>query len=269
MFYASYFTYDDIPSANYGLQIASFDASNPETTTVFAPTFNTVKSSRQRNFSHAGVLFEEPPEFSFQIIRDSEITEMERRGILRWLLGRNSFKPLIIHQEDLEEYTYNCVFSAVDMIYVNGHLVGFDVTATFDSWFARGADVTVTYTGDGSAAEEVDIVNNSDVYEDYVYPSIELTNISSYATVSGNAYNLSIINTTDSESRETVFYNLDSNETVELDGETRAIYNEYDNGRLDCFNKVWLRLLPGKNTLSIQTNGKVTITCPTYALIGF
>lgn len=268
MFSASYFTYDGIHSSTYGLQIASFDSQNVETTTVFAPTFTTSKATRDKKFHHGGIKFEQPPTFQFSILSEFAIDDITRRKILSWLVGRSKYKPLIIHQNDLEDYTYKCVFATVDIIYVRGMCFGFQVTATFDSWFCEGKKTVLSFTGDGSTVTKT-ILNKSDIIDDYTYPSITLGEVTQYGTDDGKNLFCTIKNKTDNISRITQFYNLSPYETVSLNGETRVINNSNDLGRLSCFNKNWLRLKKGVNTLEITVKGAITITCPHYALIGF
>lgn len=269
MFNASYFTYDGVYSGDYGLQIASFDSQNVETTNVFAPTFKTMKSSRGKSFLHAGIKYEAAPTFDFQIISQNEIKEAQRREVLTWLVGRDSFKALRIHQDDLQDYSYRCVFSSVNIVYVNGRCHGFQVTATFDSWLCRGRDTVATASSSGDGYIEVSLMNRSDIIDDYVYPSIELTDVNSFGEEDDTEQFCSIVNLTDDASRETKFINLSSHESLTLDGETRMIINSNGLGRLSCFNKKWLRLKKGKNKLQIRINGTIKIKCPTYVMIGF
>ncbi len=264
MFSASYFTYDGVYSGEYGLQIASFDSQSVETTSVFAPTLTTSKATRAKRFQHNGIKYEQPPTFQFSIISEMPIDELNRRRILAWITGRNQFKVLKIHQQDLDCFTYKCVFTAVDIIFVRGQCHGFQVTATFDSWFCSGKPAILEFAGNGSTVTKT-IVNKSDIYDDYVYPSIELVGVQNL----GSNIFCTIKNNTDNNARVTQFSGLANSETLFLDGETRVINNSNDLGRLSCFNKNWLRLKKGKNVLEITVNGTIRIICPTYVIIGF
>lgn len=263
MFNASNFTYDGVYSADYGLQIADLDGSQVINTTVFTPTLMTIKTNQSHRFFHNGILYENAPEHQFTVISEEPVTDLRRREILSWLVGRTAFKQLRIHQSDLEDYYYMCVFTAVDIIYINGCCHGFALTATFDSPYQYGEPTVVNITGTGTA-QTITIDNRSDLRDGYVYPTIVFT-----ASATSGGHNISIINTTDNASRAFVFDSLQNNETVTVDNEMKIITSSVAGEKLSNFNKNWLRLRKGINTLTVQINGTATITCPTYITIGF
>lgn len=260
MFNATYFTYDGVYSGAYGLKIASFDSDTVEDTAVFAPTLNIAKSARSRRFLHNGITYDEAPEYTFSIISQEAIVDSQRREILTWLVGRNDFKKLQMHQLELEDYYYNCVFTNVDLIYVRGRCHGFTVTAKFDSIFAYGRPKKITLTGTGTA-QTIKIVNNSDIPDDYVYPTVSFT-----LTAEGD---VEILNTREIVQAPFKFTAMRNTETVTVDNELKIIESNIGGDRLSHFNKNWLRLQHGANVLRITFTGTMTITVPTYAMIGF
>jgi hypothetical protein len=197
------------------------------------------------------------------MISELPITDVTRREVLAWLTARGAFKKLQIHQPDLEDYYYNCVFTDISIIYVNGNCHGFRVTANFDSPYQYGEPSSVTVSGSGNT-EQITIVNNSDISDDYVYPVVEFSSNSDT-----NGYSIKIINETDDDSREFIFSGLDAGEHVVVDNELRHIKSSNNVTRLSNFNKNWLRLRKGDNVLKVTINGNVTIKCPTYIMIGF
>lgn len=271
MFNASYFTYDNVFSGYYDLQIADFDAEPVNETAFVEPELVTLKTARSNRFFFTGVQYNNIPQYPFSIISPNIIDDNRRRAILQWLIGRNGFKTLVIHQRDLESYTYRCVFTNVDIIYVNGYCHGFRVTANFDSQYAYQEPTVITSTASGSAVT-VNINNESDI-DGYVYPVVDFT---ASAAVSDKA--ISITNTTDSDSREFALYwyndstyphGVTANEDMHVDNDLHIISSSLPDEKLSCFNKNWLRLRPGNNVLSVTINGSVTITCPKYSFIGF
>ena len=260
MFNATYFTYDGVYSGAYGLQIASFDSDTVEDTSVFAPTLNIVKSARSRRFLHNGIEYDDAPEYTFSIISQEVIPDGERREILTWLVGRNDFKKLQMHQPELEDYYYNCVFTNVDLIYVRGRCHGFTVTAKFDSIFAYGRPKVITLTGNGTT-QTVKVINTSDIPDDYVYPLVSVT--------MSEAGNVTILNTSEPVQAACQFVGLRNTEQITVDNELKIIDSTIGGDRLSCFNKNWLRLQHGVNILQITFKGTMTITVPTYAMIGF
>lgn len=260
MFNATYFTYDGVYSGSYGLQIASFNSDTVEDTAVFAPTLNITKSARARRFLHNGIEYDEAPEYTFSIISQFPIGEIQRREVLAWLVGRGDFKKLQIHQPELEDYYYNCVFANVDLIYVRGRCHGFTVTAKFDSIFAYGKPKIIRVTGTG-IAQTVKIINDSDIPDDYIYPLVSFT--------MSQEGGVSILNLSEDIQTEFKFEGVRNTETITVDNELKIIESTIGGDRLSLFNKNWLRLQRGVNVLQIIFNGTMTITVPNYAMIGF
>lgn len=257
MFNASYFTYDDICSAEYGLMIADFDDSSVVETAAFSPSLNTYKPSISNRLFHGGIVYDTNPTHQFSVISQQVIPDVIRREVLTWLVGRSEFKKLVIHQPDLEEYWYNCVFTNVDIIYVHGNCHGFRLTANFDSPYQYGRPSSVTVTGSGES-QIVTITNKSDIIDNYTYPIVRL---------SGSGLN--IVNKTDDASRSFSLSGFSSNGEIIVDNEIKYIQNSSGGKCLAGFNKNWLRLRRGVNELEIAVDGTCTITCPTYVMMGF
>lgn len=256
MFSAPYFTYDGVFSGTYGLVIADFNAESVVETSVFSPVFRTTKPANLNRFIHSGIQYDTTPQFQFSIISETEIPDIVRREILSWLVGRNEFKRLEIHQTDLERYHYNCVFADASIIFVHGRCHGFRVTAVFDSPFAYGEPTVVSIQEAGE--HTITIKNTSDLRDAYVYPKV---------TFAGSG--ITIINNTDDETREFNFQDLDGDEQIVVDNEVKYISSNKEKTRLKNFNKKWLRLRKGNNELTIISQGAVTIECPCYVMIGF
>ena len=257
MFNASFFTYDGVFSGTYGLIIADFDDSVQANTAAFSPVLNTTKPVSLHRFYHNGIAYEAPPEFQFSILSEAIISDVLRREILSWLVGRNQFKELKVHQPDLEDYTYKCVFTNTEIIYINGHCHGFKVTANFDSHFAYGTPTVKVIPNAGT--HTVTIINNSDIVDDYTYPMVKFIGTG-----------VEIINQTDDPNRVFKFEGLASTEEVTVDNEAKFISSNTGDQKLGNFtSKKWLRLRKGINTLQITSNGRVEIICPSYAMIGF
>ena len=255
MFSATYFTYDGVFSGEYGLMMADFDAEPVVETAAFSPVLNAMKPADNPRFLHGGIRYDAPPTHRFSIISEQEIPDVLRREILTWLVGRNEFKKLQVHQPDLEDYYYNCVFTDVDIVYINARCHGFRVTANFDSHYARSeAAVIVIPAGTTSYTVAVD----ADVIDGYIYPLVEFTG--SHATI----YNFS-----DGAREFTIGQNPGG--AFFVDNESKIILKDGAVTRLDAvtFNKQWMRLKRGNNELAISCDGDLTITIPTYVMIGF
>lgn len=256
MFSASYFTYDGVFSGTYGLIMADFDDNSVTETAAFSPTLNAIKPALANRFYHSGVTYEGTPQHPITVVSESEIPDFIRREILAWLVGRKKFKKLQIHQLDLEDYYYNCVFTDAEIIYINGRCHGFRLTANFDSQYAYGAPTVIT-VGAGSHTKKIE--NKSDIKDGYTYPVVQF---------SGGS--IDIVNETDDAQRHFAFSGIGAAEIITVDNELRHISSDAGGEKLSNFtSKNWLRLRPGYNTLKIEASGGVTITCPYYAMIGY
>lgn len=260
---STFFTYDGVRSIVYGLMVADFNSQNIGEITAYNATLHANKVGAPHRFMYNGLTFDDMPEQTISVISEYPISDTTRREILRWLVGRKGFKRLIVHKPDLADYYFNCVFTNANIIYVNGVCHGFRLTARFDSIYARKSPTVLELTGNG-LSQTVTISNISDIVDDYVYPTVDFT---SAATVDGK--NIRIINNTDSPTRAFEFTGLSTNERIIVDNEAKIITSSTTNERVSKFNKNWLRMRRGDNSLTVVINGSVTITCPSYILIGF
>lgn len=255
MFNARYFTYDGVWSGDYGLELADFENDSVRETDAFTPNLSVLKAPSLVRFFHGGVEYDAAPTCTFSTISQHEIPGETRSKILSWLVGRNEFKPLIFEDGDNEHFVYYCVFTSASTIWVNGECHGFRLTGSLDSQFARGTPTTAVA---GSGTSTIIIENKSDIADGYTYPLVVFTGSS-----------VSITNNTDDAMRTFAFTQLGANETVRVDNELKTIKSSTGEKRLANFNKNWLRLCPGINTLSVVATGDVVIVCPWYAMIGY
>lgn len=263
MLNATDFTYDGVFSGVYGLQIASMNDSVVEETSYVTPTITTVKPSKAKRFYYMDSKYEETPTFEFSIISANTIPDLVQRDILRWLDNRKGFKTLIIHQPEFDSYTYNCIFSVTSIIYHAGCCIGFNLRAMFDSPYHYAASKKIRVTGSGTV-QDITVYNNSDIIDDYVYPTVKFK-------LNSNG-SLIIYNKTDDAAcaRGFKFTNIAANTQITVDNELKIISSNTSADYLDKFDgKKWLRLVRGKNVLQIQVNGEVEITFPQYIKIRF
>lgn len=258
MFKATDFIYDGVYSARYGLKIASFDDNALEETGYLSPNIAVSKSAKSKKFYYLDTTYESPPEYEFSVVSESAIHEDILREVLIWLDARVGFKPLVIMQPGFDDLTYNCIFTVTNLIYHAGSCVGLQLTARFDSNYILGKPTKVQITGTGNQ-QEVVLYNKSDNIDCYIYPEVK------FKTADGS---VSIKNLTDDPAREFLFKDLNRNVEYTVDNELKIITGEGQN-LLGKFNKNWLRVLRGKNRLSVQINGAMTITCPRQVRISF
>lgn len=278
MFNATYFTYDGVYSGIYGLRIASFNGSGgAEETSILTPTLSTLKTSRAKRFLYSGIKYEDAPEFSFSIVSDDVLSDIARREILLWLTGKPGFRKLHIHQPDLEQYYYKCVFTNISSIFVSGHCVGFTVSARFDSIYGYGENKkhqalvsAVSFEDDTQAGTTIRVVNDTDVVDGYVYPIIKIIPVNVGEKIS----KIAIRNNTDTSGdwMEIDLPEINSEEAcgVIIDNEIKNIKYE-DKTMLKRFSKHWVRLKRGVNVLEVKTDvaTNITVEFADFVLIGF
>jgi len=273
MLNATTFTYDGVFSGRYGMLIAAVNTENIQETAPFIPTIRTAKSPKQRRFSFAGIEYEEMPRFQFSFMCEDPMPDLVRRELLTWLVGRNGFKKLHIHQPDYDNYFYNCIFEETRIIYINGYCHGFVLTATFDSPYCYGRPRKVCVKGDGTEYKEVTLINESDIIDNYTFPFVRFKAIEPM----DDDMLVSIVNPTDTNDPHRAFEFIGTtehsevtpSEEIKVDNELKIITSSVPGNRLSNFNRNWLRLVPGPNKLKIKINGECTVETPTYVKIGF
>lgn len=258
MLTATEFTYDGVFSSEYGLKIATFDGATLEETSYIVPNIEVAKSATSQKFYYIDKTYDSPPEFEFAVVSEGAIHGEMLREILLWLDARKGYKPLVVFQPGLDEFTYNCIFSVNNLIYHAGCCVGLRLTATFDSNYVSGKPIVLQLSGNGEEQDAV-LYNDSDNVDAYIYPKVEFSSIDGA---------LSVINLTDDEVRKFEFSELIPNAKYTIDNELKIISGDGKN-LLEKFNKRWFRVLRGKNQLKIRVNGSLTITCPKYVKINF
>jgi hypothetical protein len=105
------------------------------------------------------------------------------------------------------------------------------------------ATPTSTITGSGTI-----VINNLSNAFQYYQPEIEIT-VNSGTSVS-------FTNTTD-DNRVTSFSGLTTGEVLYVNNEKKQLISSTSNYRYDGFNKNWLRLVQGVNTISVTGNATI------------
>lgn len=258
MLNATEFTYDGIYSEQYGLKIASFNSNVLEETPYVIPSVVVGKAPKAKKFHYLDLTYDSPPTYDFSVVSEEAIEEELLREILTWLDARKGFKPLVIMQQGLDEFIYNCIFTVTSLIYHSGKCVGLNLSATFDSLYVTGKPIEVIVFGNGEI-KDVYLYNDSDNIDEYIYPAVE------FDSADGK---VSIINLTDDKTREFAFDGVAPNSVYKVDNELKIITGD-GNDLLSKFSKKWLRIMRGKNHLKVRVNGSATISCPRYIKISF
>lgn len=262
---ATYFSYDDVFSGAYGLEVVDFNATNVEENEVFAPSLSVLKVPHLVRFFHGGITYDSAPSIEFSAVSQQPLDPVDRAHILSHLMGRNEFKELKFHTEGVDQFTYRAVFTDSSLIYVNGECHGIRFTATLDSPFARG-DATIASTTPSQnvgGKQTISVWNRSQLGDSFTYPKVE------FQGPAVTIYNLTI---DPNKNSPFAFSGLASGEHITVDNETKIITSDVSGGisRLSNFtSRQWLKLVEGVNRLEITSPTVVTVTCPYYAMIGY
>lgn len=248
MFYGSSFIYNNIQSELYDLRIFSINPSGLSESSAGGDSTILEKWLYRREVPYFyGRYFSTPLEFDITVGSFSYIDGGTRHAIESWLLGKSTYSPLRIVQDDISDTVFNCIFTRSSFLYVAGLSYALTLHARCDRpWgISYPPTLTKTYTG-GLASETFTYINDS-AYKGYNKPVLSFVMDNSPTT---NRY-ISIINASDSN-REFRFDSLNPNEEITVDNDKGIITSDTGYLRLSNFNKNFFRLVQGANNLTLS-----------------
>lgn len=243
-FWGKSFIFNGISSENYDLRILDFDIANP----VVSPSGGDVSIKEEWLYRREtpyfyGRFYETSLEFDFTVGSFSAIDGATRNAIQTWLLGKNTYLPLRIVQDDISDITYNVIFTRAPNSYVGNVNYALTLHAKCDRpWGLYYPPVfTKIYPG-GLMSDSFTYLNKS-TYSGYNKPTISFT-------MDGTGGSFSIINASDNN-RQFLFTGLSPYETMTIDNDKGIITSSTGNLRITNFNKNFFRLPQGINNLSL------------------
>lgn len=184
----------------------------------------------------------------------TDITNIEKRELLRWLSSKKKASWLELYDEDYGQIiNYFGRFTSIDEKTADSRVIG--LIATFTSPFSYGfsplREIKQTFIG----SDAIIIQNDSDVLDDYVNPYFTITPNKAIELLSIKNNNANTI---------TYIKNLKANETLTLDNENKIAFTNDTYrvmgtdfyGDIDGYitnYPVFIKLEPGVNTLFIDT----------------
>jgi phage-related protein len=257
-FYARTFMYDGIPCEYYNdLRILNFDTSGvSDSDGGSGMTIQQKYIYRRSKPFYYGRTQDISLEFEVTVGSENNISSVDRARIESWLLGRMEYLPFQVQQDDLQNVVFYTLLTKSTNKYIGNLNYGLTLHAQCNAPWGFEYPKTLTKNYSGSAiVNEIFNFNNTSDDSDYNYPAISFT-------TSGVGSGITITNLQDS-SRQFVFSGISSLETMTVDNDRQIISSSTGLLRLSNFNKKFLRLVPGKNTLTIAggiTNFSMTTT---------
>ena len=253
--YGKHFTYAGISSREYDLVITSM------TSSVFSRVRGEERSEKfygrkaWRDYSLGTIWDGSPVSFSVEVARQTALSAEEIRQIEKWLFNRTSYAKLYMDAEDdYDNETSETIDGQVKRLYLNckmtnpsklrydSGIVGFSFTMECDSGFAHQDAITKIFdiAGDQDFSGLLALDIDSDM-PGYLYPKVTITTGSSGGDIT-------IINMTDSSTRQTRILSVPASTSVILNGEI----NYVSSGYYTSFpGQNFLRLLDGENSISV------------------
>ncbi len=258
-FNGSEFIFDGISSREFDLVLYSQMANASQEQTAFASNIKVLEDRPMRKYTSYcyGGSYEDSLQFTLVLGvseerkssgRDFDRWEMQR--ISSWLTGHRQYKWLQIVQDDLTNVRYHCMISNLTSIEISGYCWGYQCRVTCDSPFAQLLPETYHYDFSGSL--QILFRNKASINDPY-YPKMRLS------IQSGDSF--SIVNHSDGD-REFSLKGIPlTSGQIDVDHELQIIQCSGGLNLYPHWNKKFLRLKPGDNSMTISGTGSVDFTC--------
>lgn len=262
----SSFTFNGISSKDMGLVLVSIDPGKKVSFGLNRDILKGEKTKYRPRSNHFGTSYSEDLEFDISIVKDTatssakqnvEFTSDDVRKINGWLTSPQF--PKLFTIQTCEEYfkepiEFFVIFDEIDTEY-NGHLCMLTYHVTCDSPFGYTPEITHTLSPTVTAPAQLVVTNNSDEYEEYVYPRFEIT-----PTATGE---ITIENVTDGHSMTFTAYKdndvIWDCQKMQFKDFTGELLSFEDIGVDDVDNIYWFRLCYGQNTIKISGSATVKL----------
>lgn len=244
-FYGNSFVFDNISSDQFNLVISSPDGGSVDVNA--SSNVAIIKEELPRRAVPYTYGMQQSPTLSFDIAintLDNEIDAYQSSIIQSWLSGNINYKNLQINQGDMLNVTFRAIFNNFRVHKVGNKIVGYKATVECDAPWGWGFPYSQTFTPVGFESNIV-IYNDSN-NNDYTYPNLV---INFEAPGSLTLYNLS------DNFRVTSVLGILGAEIVTLDNDRKIITSSTLENRLSNFNKLWFRLKPGNNEITVEADG--------------
>jgi phage-related protein len=198
------------------------------------------KNVVQEIFNYHGKYSSEPLQFKLTFFNDdgSYIDADKQEDLKNWLI-RDDFSWLVVDQEDLCDKEFRCTGLSVGLEDVGLRNAGLTVQMTCDCNHAWTGIRTKPYSSTTTASYQ--FINPAKFNKYIVYPQLTITPTSNGdITVKNNTTN-----------RTMSILNCVTTETIYIDCRNEIIKSSNGRNLLDDFNKYFLELIQGNNSLTL------------------
>lgn len=242
--FAMDFLFDGQRASDFNLMICSFNGES-ETVSGGEVEYNVVKTPGRDRFTFYGSQLNSVLQWNFSICKNpcrntnqssQYFDQYEESMVSKWLIKTDGYRYFQFDQPGYEDIFYNVCFN-ITPHQINGHTVGFDLTATSDC----GYGFTDIIKRKAIIKYGVDFKLNvhSDI-NTYILPLVKIKGV-------GNFY---IKNNSDIMQKESDFENVSSTKQIIMDSDCDSIYG-IDNP--NDFNWYFLRLVDGINNITTNS----------------
>jgi phage-related protein len=248
-FYGKSFSFNGIPSEEFGLRISELDADGVNQT-MGSASIDIVEDKIYRKYKPYFYGVTASPKMSFPMSAFSE-TDIDGNlfaKIQKAYFSARNYKKFQIHQEDLSDIYFESMLIDPQITKIGNVGKGISFTVLSSSPFAWHFPKMTAYTfTDAFVSSTVTFNNQSDYMEDYLYPMLTIT-MNSESSPSLYITNL------DDGNRRFELIELLQGEIITMDCLRQTLISSTGFPRLSKFNKRYLRLVNGQNRLQIQGN---------------
>lgn len=255
--YGSHFEYGGVSSRRYGLY---FVAAGTTRNTMVSGSISSVtvfNKAEKRRYLSATSYDESPLTYDVEIVTDYDgpIPQNERREIEKWLFNREDYKKLYLDKADdtsgdtvelingeTKRLYMNARFINAERMEYNGGVAGYRATIEADSgwWWQDEVSEAFTFDGGAGSGETITLTADTDI-DDYIYPKVTI--------VTGDSGGeITIVNTTDDEDRETKFVELTPSSTITMRGGVNYVSGT---SYQKMYKMNFPRLMDGENTIRV------------------
>lgn len=190
MLRSSSFTFDGIPSENYGVMIYFLDDSDTREISL-GTDVELIEDRLPKRITpiHYGVDLNKSMSFPLTFGSTEYLEDYDVDAILSWLTGHQQYKWLEFVDGD-HYVRYKCHLNNMESVYINGIPTAFTCDVECDGQFAYEYPTVSEYTVDTTEAY-IEYFNKS-AYNGYLYPQLELA-------LSDDCNSLTIINESDND----------------------------------------------------------------------